>query len=309
MKRRSPIRNRVVAGAVSSLLLLGLRGDVKPPGYTIRTDVRLVLLDVAVRNGAGGFVAGLSKDQFHVTENDRPQPITVFATDDVPVTVGILVDESRSMTPKRAEVLSAAQTFIRESNPKDEIFVLNFNDRVMRGLPEGVPFSDNIDQLRAALYRGIPQGRTALNDAIVAGLKQLQEGKRDKKTLIVISDGGDNASQYKRRDMFDLVETSSATIYTIGLADADDPDRDAGLLKALARISGGTAYFPESLERMVPVCEAIAKEIRIRYTIGYPAPSDSGSSLRHIHVRVAAPGRGRLTAHTRTSYRYEDIAK
>lgn len=308
MERRSAIRHILIAGAASLSSPLTLLSDVRRTDYTIRSEVRLVLLDVAVRDRVGNLVVGLSKENFRVTEDGRSQPITVFAADDLPVTVGILVDESRSMTPKRVDVLAAAETFIQESNREDEIFVLNFNDRVMRGLPDRMLFSDNIDQLRAALNRGIPQGKTALNDAIVAGLNQLQKGRRDKKTLIVISDGGDNASRYKRRDMLDMVEGSIATIYTIGLYDPDDRERDPGLLKALARTSGGRAYFPQNPEDMVLECRDIAKEIRTRYTIGYLAPLGNGTTqLRHIRVHVSAVARSKLSAYTRGSYRYEKI--
>jgi VWFA-related protein len=277
-------------------------------GLTIRSDVRLVLLDVSVKDRDGGFVSGLTKENFKVFENGRPQPITVFASQDTPVTVGILVDESFSMSNKRNEVLTAAGTFIKESNPQDEIFVLNFNDRVTRGLPEGTLFSDNMDQLRAALHRGSPQGKTALNDAIVEGLEQLRLGTRDKKALIVISDGGDNASEHSRRQMFDKVQQSAATIYAIGLYDADDPDRSPGVLKDLARNSGGEAYFPASPEEMVPVCRRIAKDIRARYTIGYVPQTENGASpVRHIRVHASAPDRARLVARTRKSYRYDDV--
>lgn len=308
MERRSAIRHILIAGAASFSSPLTLLSDVRRTDYTIRSEVRLVLLDVAVRDRAGNLVVGLSQENFRVTENGRSQPITVFAADDLPVTVGILVDESRSMTPKRVDVLAAAETFIQESNREDEIFVLNFNDRVMRGLPDRMLFSDNIDQLRAALNRGIPQGKTALNDAIVAGLNQLQKGRRNKKTLIVISDGGDNASRYKRRDLLDMVEGSIATIYTIGLFDPDDPERDPGLLKALARTSGGRAFFPQNPKGMVLECRDIAKEIRTRYTIGYLAPPGNGTTqLRHIRVHVLAVGRSKLSAYTRGSYRYEEI--
>src|SRR5207249_3860935 len=116
------------------------------------------------------------------------QPIEVFAANDIPATVGIIVDESYSMTPKRASVLAAAETFIKESNPQDEVFVLNFNDTVKRGLPESTPFSSDPEQLRNALQRGRPLGRTALNDAVVEGLQQLSMGKLDKKALVLISD-------------------------------------------------------------------------------------------------------------------------
>jgi Ca-activated chloride channel family protein len=308
MKQCFAIRNLVIAGTVS--LASGLLGGFQQADrsdFTIRSDVRLVLLDVSVKDRDGGFVSGLSKDNFSVFENGRPHPITVFANGDLPVTVGILVDESFSMSRKRDEVLTAAQTFIEESNPQDEIFVLNFNDRVTRGLPGQMLFSGDIQQLRAALYRGVPQGKTALNDAIVAGLKQLELGKRDKKALIVISDGGDNASEHKRADMLNLVEKSIATIYTIGLYDADDPDRSPGILKELAKISGGEAFFPKDPPEMIPICRRIAKDIRARYTIGYVPEAQNGAGpVRHIQVRVSAPGRARLIAHTRTSYRYEE---
>jgi len=309
MNRRTAIRNLMVAGAVSFLgRTLKATAPDDQPDFVIRSEVRLVLLDVSVQDREGGFVSGLSKDNFRVDENGARQDITVFANNDIPVTLGILVDESRSMAPKRPEVLSAATTFIEESNPHDEIFVLNFNDTVKRGLPEHVPFSDDIRQLRAALSRGVPEGRTALNDALVDGLRQLQQGKRDKKTLVVVSDGGDNASRHTRREMLDMVERSLATIYTIGLFDTGDPDRNPGILRKLARITGGEAYFPDSAQDMTEACRGIAKDIRTRYTVGYPPPPSNGGLLRRIRVRVSAPGRARLSARTRLSYRYEGAA-
>jgi VWFA-related protein len=275
------------------------------PDFVIRSDVRLVLLDVSVKDRDGGWVSGLSKDDFRVDENGARQDVTVFADNDIPVTVGILVDDSRSMTPKRAEVLSAATTFIEKCNQHDEIFVLNFNDTVKRGLPQKTLFSDDVGQLREALLRGFPEGRTALYDAVVDGLQQLQQGKRDKKALVVISDGGDNASQHKRPETLDLVERNLATIYTIGLFDTGDPDRDPGILKKLARISGGVAYFPNNPQDLTDACKRIAKDIRTRYTVGYAPTVSNGGSLRRIRVHVSAPGRTGLMARTRLSYRYE----
>jgi Ca-activated chloride channel homolog len=310
MNRRAAIRNLMVAGAAS---FLGRSLKATPrdedSNFVIRSDVRLVLLDVSVKDRDGGWVSGLAKGDFRVDENGARQNITVFAHNDIPVTVGILVDNSRSMTPKRNEVLSAATTFLEGSNPHDEIFVLNFNDTVKRGLPKHMVFSDNVEQLQSALARGVPEGRTALNDAVVDGLRQLGQGKRDKKALVVISDGGDNASQHKRRQMLDMVERSLATIYTIGLFDFGDVDRDLGILKKLSGLSGGIDYFPASAQEMTEACRAIAKDIRTRYTVGYAPSASNGGLLRHIRVHVSAPGRTGLTARTRISYRYEETAE
>jgi VWFA-related protein len=273
--------------------------------YRISTTTRLVLLDVGVRQPSGPFVSGLTKDDFHVFEDGKPQTITEFANKDIPVTVGIAVDESGSMRGKRPEVLTAALGFLSSSNPQDEMFVLNFNEKVSHGLPDTVLFSDNYDQLRSALWSGVPQGRTALYDAIVTGLKQLDMGRRDKKTLIVISDGGDNVSTATIKDVTNMVLDSLATIYTIGVYSEDDPDKNPAVLKQLATISGGEFYQLPKLEDVVPVCKRIAQDIRTRYTIGY-IPQDAGKPVRHIKVTASSPEHPKLVVHTRTSYRMEE---
>jgi Ca-activated chloride channel family protein len=246
MKRRPSIRTITMAGVASSLLCALLFAGAED--FTIHHDVRLVLLDVSVQNHDGSFVQGLSKQNFTVLENGQPQIISVFDNQDAPVTMGIVVDESASMTPRRGQVVVAAGFLIAESNPLDEVFVLNFNDYVRRGLPHGVPFSDNIPQLRAALNRETPMGKTALYDAVTDGLKHLEDGTRGRKTLVLISDGGDNASRHTRAETIDLVQRSAATIFTVGLFEDDSYDADPGILKELAKISGGEARFPKDAE-------------------------------------------------------------
>ena len=306
MNRRSLVRNLAAAGAGFFVSRGAAWSD---EDFVIHSEVRMVLLDVSVKDSQGHEVDGLSATNFRVEEDGRPQEIKAFDHDDAPVTLGLLVDESRSMTPTRGYVLVAAEALIDESNRQDEIFVLNFNDSVEPGLPPGTLFSGNIVQLHEALYHGTPQGRTALNDAIVAGLMRLKEGRRAKKTLVLISDGGDNASAHTRKETLDMVERSLSTIYSIGLYDPDDADRDPGLLRQFAHISGGEAYFPMNVKEMLPICHTIARDIRARYTLGYlpPAqPQGSARGLRHIHVSAAAPGTGKLTTRTRTSYLYEE---
>lgn len=311
MNRRSALQLMITAGAGSSFLARkrALAADPdQSDNLTFHSETRLVLLDVGVENRQGGSVSGLVQDNFKVFENNRPQPITVFAHNDLPVTIGILVDESRSMAPKRPAVLTAALVFIGESNPADQVFVLNFNDSVTPGLRPPQLFSDNREELRAALFAGVSEGRTALFDAVFDGLKHLDMGQRDKKALVVISDGGDNCSVHTRRETLNRLERSLATIYTIGLFDEQDGDSDPKILSDLARISGGRAYFPDNPKEMVPVCRSIARDIRSRYTLGYlPPPGKGGKDLRSIRVEVSAPGRSGFVVRTRTSYHYDAV--
>src|SRR5579863_6320742 len=168
-------------------------GQVGP--YAIRTNVDLVVLQATVRDRKGAPVSGLSKENFRVYEDKVPQQIESFSHEDVPVTVGLVIDNSGSMRSKRSDVIAAAMAFVRSSNPADQAFVVNFDEHVSMGLPAALPFTNNTAQLETALSRNVISGMTALYDAIATGLEQLQKGKWDKKVLIVVSDGGDNASR------------------------------------------------------------------------------------------------------------------
>ena len=311
MRSRTIVLLLLLLGSVGAFAFRAKQNSFSDKDFTIRSDVRLVLLDVSVRDANGGFVSGLTKDNFTIYEDGKPQKIAQFANQDIPVTVGIVVDESGSMRPKRNETVTAAITFIESSNPQDEVFVINFNEKVYHGLPDTVLFTDNVKMLREALWSTPPEGRTALYDAIFASLHQLDMGRRDKKTLVLISDGGDNVSIHTRREVQNKVDESLATMYTIGIFDQDDPDRNPDVLKWLANVSGGVAYFPEKLEGIVPVCKQIAKDIRTRYTIAYIPPDGKPGALRHVKVAASAPDHGKLIARTRTQYTYnpEELAQ
>jgi Ca-activated chloride channel homolog len=276
--------------------------------FTIHSNVDRVLLDVSVKDAKGGFVRGLDRAAFRVIENGKPQEITEFTSGDIPVTVGILLDQSGSMRSKQSEVLTAALSFAKESNPSDEMFVVRFNEKAELALPPDVPFTDSMNTLRTVLLSATPQGRTALYDAVVLGLEHLQLGRQAKKTLVLISDGGDNDSKHRLSEVMRLTEQTSATIYTVGVFDPDDPDSNPGLLRKLAQISGGIAYFPAKLDDVVPVCEGIAKDIRNRYSLAY-IPQSGPQGIRHVSVQVHAAGHDRLIARTRTSYLYTSGAE
>jgi len=294
--------------AETQRLLIPTQTELPPPPpdpneFRVKSDVELVLLDVSVKDREGGFVSGLVKDHFKVFDNKVEQPIRVFAAQDAPVTVGLVVDNSGSVRAKKPDIVTAALTFVTQSNPQDEIFVVNFNDRVKLGLPEDKPFTDDRQLLRAALLSNPAQGRTALYDALKLALEQLDKGRLDKKTLVLVSDGGDNSSETTRDEIMRLAERSLATIYTVGIFDTDDRDKNPGFLKALARITGGEAFIPENSNQLVGICEKIAHDIRNRYTVGF-SPTASADETRPHPLRVTASdttGR-KLDVRTRTHY-------
>jgi VWFA-related protein len=276
--------------------------DRDSESFRISVDVALVVLPATVTDRQGGFVSNLGEQDFEVYENGVKQHIRLFRNEDIPVTVGMVVDQSTSMQPKLAEVSAAAQTFVRSSNPEDEMFVVNFNEHVSLGLPGAVRFTNDTVQLARAIVTRPAGGQTALYDAIAKALEELQAGSRDKKVLVVVSDGGDNASARSLAQVMKLAGQSSAVIYTIGVFDEDDQDRNPGVLKHLARATGGEAFFPGQLSDVAPICDRIARDIRHQYTIGY-VPSNLTRNAGYRTIRVVARAKGReLSVRTRTGY-------
>jgi VWFA-related protein len=274
-----------------------------PNAFRVKSDVDIVLLDVSVKDKNGGFVSGLEKDDFQVFENKAPQDLSIFAAQDVPVTVGLVVDNSGSVRPKKPEIVTAALTFVSRSNPKDEMFVVNFNDRVTKGLPDETAFTDDRALLRQALLMNPAQGRTALYDGLKTALEHIEKGRLDKKTLVVIADGGDNASDTTRDQIMDLAESSLTTIYTVGIYNPEDKDKNPGFLKDLARLTGGEYYEPENINHLVGVCEKIAQDIRNRYTLGYsPKNLSYDGKIRRLKVIATGSDGRKLEARTRTHY-------
>ncbi len=272
--------------------------------YVIRTNADLVVLQATVRDRKGTPVSGLRKENFQVYEDKVPQQIESFSHEDVPVTVGLVIDNSGSMHPKRSDVIAAAMAFVRSSNPADQMFVVNFNEHVSTGLPTALPFTNNAAQLETALSRNAISGMTALYDAIATALEQLQRGKWDKKVLIVVSDGGDNASKRHLAEVLSMVNQSNAVIYTLGIFDEADEDRNPRVLERVSRASGGEAFFPETLQEILPICEQIAHEIRNQYTITFvPTNRKQDGTYRTIDVKAYAPSGGRrLSVITRAGF-------
>lgn len=276
--------------------------------FVIRDNVNLVLLDVSVRDPHTGYVTDLHKSDFRVLENGKPRPITQFQEVDAPVSVGLVVDNSASMRSKKNEVLQAGLAFAHESNPQDEFFVVNFNNWVSSGLPPQLPFTDNLHILEKALHYGLPAGQTALYDAIAYSLHHLQLAHHEQRTLIVVSDGGDNVSKLSLADLLNQIELSRATIYTVGLADPENRDLNPNILRKIAAASGGGYYQPPRLEDVAVVLAQIARDIRHRYTVGF-TPDEEHDSRPVRSVKVIAERAGeRFNCRSRSTFRIPDPA-
>jgi VWFA-related protein len=279
-----------------------LPADEQPEPWHISANVDLVVLPATVRDRKGLPVSGLHERDFRVYENGVLQSIRLFQHEDIPVTVGLVVDHSGSMKNKLPEVVAAARAFVRSSNPEDQMFVINFNEKVSSGLPDSIPFSDRSDELEAAIGESPASGQTALYDAVSSALERLKTGHHEKKALIVISDGGDNASKLGLTGALKKVGESSAVVYAIGIFDAEDPDRNPDVLRSIARATGGEAFFPDKLDDVVAICESIARDIRRQYSIGYFS-SGAAKPGEYRAVRVVARSAGRdLVVRTRTGY-------
>ncbi len=250
----------------------------------------------------GSFISGLSLQNFRVYEDKRLQKITMFQQGDTPVTVGLIVDHSRSMGPKLPEVAAAVSAFAHSSNPQDEMFVVDFNDDVSVELLGGKPFSSDPRELGKAVGAVTARGRTALYDAVAEGLIHLRLGTCERKALIIVSDGGDNASQHTLSQILALAQQSQVLIYSIGLI-SDTGEVDPDVLRRLSKTTGGVAYFPDDVHNVTNISAQIARDLREQYTLGFtPEKAARAHAFRRMEVKVTAPGHGRIRVRTRAGY-------
>ena len=272
--------------------------------HTIAVHVDLVVFNVTVTDGKGRHVSGLTDRDFRLTEERRVQDITLFSAADVPVSVGLIVDASGSMREKQAAVASAALAVTTVSHAEDELFVVTFNEHATLGLPPSTPFTNDTAQVRSTLLGIRPAGMTALYDALVMGIEHVKTGTRDRKVLVVLSDGGDNASRYRLDDVIQLAQRSSATIYAVAIDADPDPDRNPGVLRKIAGTTGGRAYFPSSVQDLERVWRDIASAIRTQYTLGYYSNNAvRDGTFRRVQITASRHGAPSLRVTTRAGYR------
>jgi len=304
----------VLATALSLAAGLGLVAQNPRPGtqkggeFILTVDVDLVVLHTTVVDRVGRLIGELGTKNFHIYEDNVEQKLALFRNEDVPVTVGLVLDNSASMRENRNSMKTGAVTFVETSNPLDEVFLVNFNDDYYLDL-ENKDFTSNVDELKTALEKTITRGSTAFYDALRASLKHLKRGTRQKRVLLVISDGVDTTSLSSFTTLVQDAQQAEAALYLVGLPCSPDEDGRACRkakrnIRKLAEVTGGMAYFPTSTSEVEGLCRRISHDIRNQYVLGYyPTNRARDGSFRTVRVEIDPPkGYSKLFARTRPGY-------
>ena len=271
-------------------------------GFVLRVRSDEVTLQATVVDPRSRLITTLGRDSFTVYEDGQAQQITSFRREDIPVSIGIVVDNSGSMRTKRNAVTKAVLNLVQASNPKDEVFIVNFNDEPFLDQD----FTNNVALMREALDRVDSRSGTALYDSVVASAEHLAKGaQREKKVLLVVTDGDDNESRESLEQTIRAVQNDNGpTIYTIGiLGEEGNTKRFKRALEALSLQTGGVAFFPKNLQEVDEISQAVARDIRNQYSISYkPSNPRANGGYRAVRVVARAPGYKELQVRTRSGY-------
>jgi Ca-activated chloride channel homolog len=294
----------ILAGVLGCAPLLAQKPATPPEdsGTVFRADTRLVVLHATVIDKSGHLVTNLPRTAFQVYENDVEQRIKDFKREDVPVSMGLIVDNSGSMRDKREKVKESALALVRDSNKDDEVFVVNFNDEAFLDTKD---FTGDMKEMEEALSKIDSRGGTAMRDAIRMSIDEAKEkGKRDKKVLVVVTDGNDNSSLITLESLVKAAQQSGILIYCIGLLSEEEhreANRAKRALKEISEATGGQWYFPKDLPEVSKIAHQVAHDIRNQYIITYtPSVQTLDGSFRKI--RVVAAGPNKPVVRTRTGY-------
>jgi Ca-activated chloride channel homolog len=289
--------------------------DVKhnTPGQPVRPDqgvhveVNLALVNVTVTDPYNRLVTGLEPDNFRVFEDNIEQEVVNFSSEDLPISIGVILDLSGSMANKLDKAKQAAIQFFKTANPKDEFFLVGFNEHV----EVFSPFTSDVEDLQSHMLPAAAKGRTALLDAIYLGLSQMRGAQNGKRALLIISDGGDNNSRYNEKDIKRLVREADTQLYSVGIFDPFEnrsrtPEELNGpsLLNEMTELTGGRAFTVENLNDLPDIAAKIGEELRNQYVLGYhPSNKMRDARWRKIKIKLRTPkGLPPLTAHARTGY-------
>jgi len=296
--------NGVLISALCGLAALSIAAADKPASdqpTVIRVDTRLVVLHATVVDKSGHLVTNLPESAFQVFENGVQQHIKLFKREDIPVSMGLVIDNSGSMRDKRAKVEAAALALVKDSNPQDEVFIVNFNDEAFLDKD----FTNDPKELQEGLARIDSRGGTAMRDAIRMSIDHLKEkAKKDKKVLVVVTDGNDNSSVISLENLLKASQDSGVLIYSVGLLSEEErreAKRCKRALEALAEATGGESYFPKETAEVDRVAHQVAHDIRNQYTLGY-TPTNVALDGSFRQVKVTANGPNHPTVRTRSGY-------
>jgi Ca-activated chloride channel family protein len=272
-------------------------------------DTRLVVLHATVVDNKGRLVTNLPRSAFRVYEDGTEQQLKLFKREDIPVSMAIVIDNSGSMRDKRRKVEDAAMALVKASNPQDEVCVVNFNDEAYLD----VSLTSDVKKLEGGVARIDSRGGTAMRDAIDLSMDYLRsKGKRDKKVIVVVTDGNDNSSEITLEKLVQKAQQREVLIYTIGLLDEEEhreAKRAQRALNALATATGGVAYYPKETDNISAFTLKVAHDIRNQYTLAY-SPSNQTLDGSYRQIKVLVNGPKRPTVRTRTGYyATSDLAK
>ncbi len=283
----------MVGCLLASTLLLSAQSvrEDDDTGLVIRTETRLVVLHTTVLDRDNRLITDLKEDSFQVYENDVRQKLTLFRREDVPVSLGILVDNSGSMRDKRRQVNAAALDFVKASNPEDEVFIVNFNDEAFLD----TPFTSDLPRLQDGLQRIDSRGGTALYDAVGMSLDYLEdEAERDKRVVLIVTDGEDNASRATLEALVRRLQESETVIYAVGLLSEEDrrsAKRATRAVKNIVEATGGAAFFPDSVDEVHAITQQVARDIRNQYILAYTPAESTAPGFRKVRVELTGKGK------------------
>jgi VWFA-related protein len=290
----------ILAVSVAACLLAAMAQD----SAVFRSDTRIVVCHATVMDKSGHLITNLPKDAFTVYENKVKQELRNFKREDLPVSLGLVIDNSGSMRNKIDQVKAAAVALVQASNKEDEVFVVNFNDAAYLDMPPGKDFTDSIQELQQALAKIDTRGGTAMRDAIQMSIDHLKRAHRDKKVIVVITDGNDNSSLISLEQLMRNAHQSEILIYGVGLLNEEEHGEARKAKRALndlAEATGGKTFFPAGVEEVGQIAKQVAHDIRNQYTIEYsPSNSAMDGTFRQIKITARAPGNP--TVRTRSGY-------
>jgi Ca-activated chloride channel family protein len=299
MTQRPRTRANVALFTLIFLLTIASLVAQQDENFKLNVDVDLTELHVTVTDDRDRPIGNLTKDDFRVFEDLTEQKISLFRHEDVPVSLGLVIDNSRSIEPRKKRLDTAAISFIQRGNPDDETFIVHFDDKARLTLD----FTDNIRDLERALARTRPFGQTAIYDALILASEHMAQAKNSKKAILLITDGIDNSSRFSLEDAIEAARRSRVAIYTVGLLSAVEGQKAEETLTRLAETSGGRAFFPEDVEPARRSMERVARDLREQYLLGYFSSSPRNGAWRSIRLEVKPPLNSPAATRLVSSYR------